>query len=133
MTGGLPKLVVVLGTTACGKSGLGVELAKRFDGEVISADSRQVYKGLDLGTGHKDDIAAAGAFKQQVFRDFRAGFLRARFILVLPAVFHPRADDFPEIFQHTASPCPSQAFLSIQDSPAHFVSRPRLRPRKPIS
>ena len=51
MTGGLPKLVVVLGTTACGKSGLGVELAKRFNGEVISADSRQVYKGLDLGTG----------------------------------------------------------------------------------
>ena len=51
MTAGLPKLVVVLGTTACGKSGLGVELAKRFNGEVISADSRQVYKGLDLGTG----------------------------------------------------------------------------------
>ena len=47
----LPKLIVVLGTTACGKSGLGVELAKRFDGEVISADSRQVYRGLDLGTG----------------------------------------------------------------------------------
>ena len=47
----LPKLIVVLGTTACGKSGLGVELAKRFDGEIVSADSRQVYKGLDLGTG----------------------------------------------------------------------------------
>lgn len=47
----LPKLVVVLGTTACGKSGLGVELAKHFDGEIVSADSRQVYTGLDLGTG----------------------------------------------------------------------------------
>lgn len=47
----LPKLIVVLGTTACGKSGLGVELAKRFGGEIVSADSRQVYKGLDLGTG----------------------------------------------------------------------------------
>ena len=47
----LPKLVVVLGTTACGKSGLGIELAKRFDGEIVSADSRQVYTGLDLGTG----------------------------------------------------------------------------------
>ena len=47
----LPKLVVVLGTTACGKSGLGVELAKRFSGEIVSADSRQVYRGLDLGTG----------------------------------------------------------------------------------
>ena len=45
------KLVVVLGTTACGKSGLGVELALRFGGEIVSADSRQVYRGLDLGTG----------------------------------------------------------------------------------
>ena len=42
---------MVLGTTACGKSGLGVELAKRFGGEIVSADSRQVYRGLDLGTG----------------------------------------------------------------------------------
>ena len=47
----LPKLIVVLGTTACGKSGLGVELAKHFGGEIVSADSRQVYRGLDLGTG----------------------------------------------------------------------------------
>ena len=47
----LPKLIVILGPTACGKSGLGVALAKRYRGEVISADSRQVYRGLDLGTG----------------------------------------------------------------------------------
>ena len=46
-----PKLVVILGTTACGKSGLGVALAKRYQGEIVSADSRQVYRGLDLGTG----------------------------------------------------------------------------------
>ena len=47
----LPKLVVVAGTTASGKSDLGVELAKAFDGEVVSADSRQVFRGLDLGSG----------------------------------------------------------------------------------
>ena len=47
----LPKLIVILGTTACGKSGLGVELAKSVGGEIVSADSRQVYRGLDLGTG----------------------------------------------------------------------------------
>jgi tRNA dimethylallyltransferase len=46
----LPKLVVVLGPTACGKSVLAIELAQRFDGEIVSADSRQVYRGLDLGT-----------------------------------------------------------------------------------
>lgn len=46
-----PKILVVVGPTASGKSDLAVELALRFDGEVISADSRQVYKGLDIGTG----------------------------------------------------------------------------------
>ncbi len=47
----LPKMIVVLGPTAVGKSDLAVELALRFNGEVISADSRQVYKGLNIGTG----------------------------------------------------------------------------------
>lgn len=47
----LPKLIVVLGPTACGKSSLGVELARHCNGEIVSADSRQVYRGLDLGTG----------------------------------------------------------------------------------
>src|SRR5437867_707272 len=46
-----PKVLVVLGPTATGKSTLAVYLAKKFNGEVISADSRQVYKGMDLGTG----------------------------------------------------------------------------------
>jgi tRNA dimethylallyltransferase len=46
-----PKILVILGPTATGKSDLAVKMAKRFRGEVISADSRQVYKGLDIGTG----------------------------------------------------------------------------------
>ncbi|MEK7552505.1 MAG: tRNA (adenosine(37)-N6)-dimethylallyltransferase MiaA, partial [Patescibacteria group bacterium] len=45
------KMVVVLGPTAVGKSALAVRLAKKFNGEIISADSRQVYRGLNLGTG----------------------------------------------------------------------------------
>ena len=45
------KLIVVLGPTACGKTKIGVNLAKKFNGEIISADSRQVYKGMDIGTG----------------------------------------------------------------------------------
>ncbi len=45
------KILVILGPTAVGKSALGVALARRFGGEIISADSRQVYKGLDIGTG----------------------------------------------------------------------------------
>ncbi len=46
-----PKVLVIVGPTSSGKTSLGIELAKRFTGEVISADSRQVYRGLDLGTG----------------------------------------------------------------------------------
>ena len=46
-----PKIIVVLGQTATGKSDFAVEVAKKIGGEIISADSRQVYKGMDLGTG----------------------------------------------------------------------------------
>ena len=47
----LPKLIVITGPTAVGKTALSVELAKKFNGEIVSADSRQVYKGMNLGTG----------------------------------------------------------------------------------
>lgn len=48
---GYRKLVVILGPTAVGKSTLAVKLAKKFNGEIVSADSRQVYKGMNIGTG----------------------------------------------------------------------------------
>ncbi len=44
------KIVVILGPTAVGKSSLGIELAKKFNGEIVSADSRQVYQGMDIGS-----------------------------------------------------------------------------------
>jgi len=44
------KLIVIAGPTASGKTALGVSLAKAFDGEVVSADSMQIYKGMDTGT-----------------------------------------------------------------------------------
>lgn len=47
----MQKLIVIVGPTASGKSDLGVRLAKKFRGEIVSADSRQVYKGLDIGSG----------------------------------------------------------------------------------
>jgi tRNA dimethylallyltransferase len=48
---GKNKIIVILGQTSTGKSDFAVEIARRIDGEIISADSRQVYKGMDLGTG----------------------------------------------------------------------------------
>lgn len=47
----MEKLVVIAGTNASGKSGLGIELAKKYNGEIVSADSRQIFTGLDLGSG----------------------------------------------------------------------------------
>lgn len=47
----LPKLLVILGPTSSGKTKLAVEIAQQFNGEIVSADSRQVYKGMDIGTG----------------------------------------------------------------------------------
>ncbi len=51
MSDSLPRIIVICGPTATGKSDLAVELALRFNGEIISADSRQVYQGLDIGSG----------------------------------------------------------------------------------
>ena len=46
----MDKIICIVGPTASGKTGLAIELAKRIDAEVISADSMQIYKGLDVGT-----------------------------------------------------------------------------------
>jgi tRNA dimethylallyltransferase len=46
-----PKVIAIVGPTASGKTGLSIDIARRFAGEVISADSRQVYRGLDIGSG----------------------------------------------------------------------------------
>ncbi len=46
-----PKVLVLLGPTASGKTALGVSLALKYKGEIVSADSRQVYKGMDIGSG----------------------------------------------------------------------------------
>jgi tRNA dimethylallyltransferase len=46
----MPRLVAIVGATATGKTALAVELARRLNGEVVNADSRQVYRGMDIGT-----------------------------------------------------------------------------------
>ena len=47
----LNNIIIVLGPTATGKTNLAVQIADKYNGEIISADSRQIYKGLDIGTG----------------------------------------------------------------------------------
>jgi tRNA dimethylallyltransferase len=47
----LPRVVFVVGPTSSGKTDLGLQIAKKYDGEVINADSRQIYREVDIGTG----------------------------------------------------------------------------------
>ncbi|MBQ9019961.1 hypothetical protein IJ096_01405 [Candidatus Saccharibacteria bacterium] len=46
----MQKTIVIVGPTGSGKTGVAVEIAKRVNGEIISADSRAIYKGMDIGT-----------------------------------------------------------------------------------
>lgn len=61
---GRPKVLVILGPTSSGKTSLGVKLAAKLEGEIISADSRQVYRGLDIGTGK--DLAEYGQGRKKI-------------------------------------------------------------------
>jgi tRNA dimethylallyltransferase len=58
----IPKILVILGPTASGKSDFAVEIAQKYGGEVISADSRQVYRGLNIGTGKITSAEMRGIF-----------------------------------------------------------------------
>jgi tRNA dimethylallyltransferase len=66
-----PKIYVILGPTASGKTALAVALARKIDAEIISADSRQVYKSLDIGTGK--DLAEYGDVKYHLINIKDAG------------------------------------------------------------
>ncbi len=52
---GKAPLLVILGATATGKTGLALQLAERLNGEIVGADSRQIYRGMDIGTAKPDD------------------------------------------------------------------------------
>lgn len=53
-------LIVIVGETASGKTALGIELAKKFNGEIICADSRTIYRGMDIGTAKPSKAEQAG-------------------------------------------------------------------------
>ena len=55
-----PKIIAIVGPTASGKTSLSIEIAKQFGGEVISADSRQIYRGMDIGTAKVTPEEMAG-------------------------------------------------------------------------
>src|SRR5687768_16579368 len=61
-----PKIIAIVGPTASGKTDLAHFLALRFDGELVSADSRQVYKQLDIGTGKEGQLLESGIRNQEL-------------------------------------------------------------------
>lgn len=65
------KVLVLLGPTASGKTRLAVELAKRLHGEIVSADSRQIYQGMDIGTGK--DLAEYGSVAYHLIDHHKIG------------------------------------------------------------
>jgi len=105
-----PRVLAVLGPTACGKSALGLALAQRFDGEILNCDSTAVYRGFDIGTDkvapaeqqgiphHLIDIAdptevyTAAQYARDAAATIRAVHARGRLpILVGGTGFHYRA------------------------------------------
>jgi tRNA dimethylallyltransferase len=77
---GVPKMVVVVGETASGKSALAVELARQFDGELVCADSWTVYEGFNVGTA-KPSAAERAAVRHHLLdvADPRQGFSAVEF------------------------------------------------------
>ena len=107
-----PPVLAVVGPTASGKTALGVALAEQFGGEIISADSMQIYKGLDVGTAkvtpeetrgiphHGVDIlqpdepfsvadftALAGALEREILRQRTSAHPRGRHRALCPELF----------------------------------------------
>lgn len=68
------KLLVICGPTATGKTSLALSLAKKYNGELVSADSRQVYKSLDIGTGKDIPKNLKFCISNLAFMDFEVGF-----------------------------------------------------------
>ncbi len=88
----LPKIIVIYGPTACGKTALSIEVAKLLETEIISTDSRQIFRGMDIGTGkitelqkqgiahhmidiiNPDETYSVGAFKKEAQRHMQQLF-----------------------------------------------------------
>ncbi len=69
------KILIVVGPTASGKSELAASLAKKFNGEIISCDSRQIYKGMDIGTGKVEGKWSKIKIGKNHGRDFYTRFV----------------------------------------------------------
>jgi tRNA dimethylallyltransferase len=105
----LDKVVMVVGPTSSGKSELAVCLAKRFNGEVVSCDSRQIYKGMNLGTGK-----VAGIWRASLPRG-RGGDWHKDWHFVYKGIIHHLIDFINPRNQYSAALFQKQAQKAIRD------------------
>ncbi|MCK4386671.1 MAG: tRNA (adenosine(37)-N6)-dimethylallyltransferase MiaA [Candidatus Pacebacteria bacterium] len=137
------KILVILGPTASGKSDLTVALAKKFNGEIISADSRQVYKGLDIGSGkitkkemkgvphHLLDVVkpqtifTAAKFQKLANKKIKEILKRGKLPIicggtgfyiqsVVDGVIFPKIKPDPKLRAHLEAKLPSELFLMLK-------------------
>jgi tRNA dimethylallyltransferase len=92
----MQKIIVILGPTSAGKSSLAIKLAQKFNGEIISADSRQVYKGMDLGTGKvfRDRILKIKNYKFKIPPEYISGGVSHHLLDVASPKKQFTVDDF---------------------------------------
>ena len=98
---GRKKIIVIVGPTASGKSDLGVELARKFNGEIISADSRQVYKGMDIGTGKVRRDRTLPKLKVFLKKNFYSEGVRHYLLDMVSPKKQFTADDFKKLGEKT--------------------------------
>jgi tRNA dimethylallyltransferase len=91
------KILVILGPTSSGKSDIAIKLAKKFDGEIISADSRQIYRGMDIGTGKVPKSKVQGKIKNYKNIYFSSGIPHHMIDII-----SPRTDYNVTKFKHQA-------------------------------
>jgi tRNA dimethylallyltransferase len=116
------KIIVIVGPTASGKTTLSLELARKFDGEIISADSRQVYRGMDIGTAKA--VRDVSGIKYQVSRkkSKSSGNLTPDTCIVSHGIPHHLVDIKNPDEEYTLADFKHDASVAIED----IVSRGKL-------
>ena len=142
------KIIVIVGPTASGKSDLAIRIARKYAGEIISADSRQVYRGMDIGTGKVRRDRTLPKFKVQslkfkVFlkKNFYSEGVRHYLLDIVSPKKQFTADDFKKLGEKIIEEISSKNKIPIiaggtgfyidillgRMSPAEVPANPRLR------
>jgi tRNA dimethylallyltransferase len=122
------KLIVLVGPTASGKSELGVLLAKKFNGEIISCDSRQIYRGMDLGTGkvignwqsvsianHPERVHLSEGSLKYKKKPFLCGRSKKAYLFIYKSIPHHLIDFVNPTKQYSSATFQKQAQKVIKD------------------